>query len=74
MLLGCRGNYFKLKRNPPAMQEETKAVVDVLAIGGTLGTVAGVLPPLAALITIIWTCLRIWETDTVQNLFNNKKP
>ena len=50
------------------MQEETKAVVDVLAIGGTLGTVAGVLPPLAALITIIWTCLRIWETDTVQKL------
>ena len=48
------------------MQEETKAVVDVLAIGGTVGTVAGILPPLAALITIIWTCLRIWETATVQ--------
>jgi chromate transport protein ChrA len=55
------------------MQEETKAVVDVLAIGGTVGTVAGVLPPLAALITIIWTCLRIWETDTVQNILNKKK-
>ena len=51
------------------MQEETKTIVDVLAIGGTVGTVAGILPPLAALITIIWTCLRIWETATVQKFF-----
>jgi hypothetical protein len=57
------------KKEAPAMQEETKTVVDVLAIGGTLGTIAGVLPPLAALITIIWTCLRIWETATVQKFF-----
>jgi sorbitol-specific phosphotransferase system component IIC len=55
------------------MQEESKAIIDVLAIGGTVGTVAGILPPLAALITIIWTCLRIWETDTIQNLSNKKK-
>ena len=55
------------------MQEESKAIIDVLAIGGTVGTVAGILPPLAALITIVWTCLRIWETDTIQNLFNKKK-
>jgi chromate transport protein ChrA len=55
------------------MQEESKAIVDVLAIGGTVGTIAGILPPLAALITIIWTCLRIWETDTVQKLLNKQK-
>ena len=55
------------------MQEESKAIIDVLAIGGTVGTVAGILPPLAALITIVWTCLRIWETDTIQNLLNKKK-
>ena len=55
------------------MHEETKSMVDVLAIGGTVGTVAGILPPLAALITIIWTCLRIWETDTVQKLLNKDK-
>ena len=55
------------------MHEETKSMVDVLAIGGTVGTVAGILPPLAALITIIWTCLRIWETDTVQKFLNKDK-
>jgi chromate transport protein ChrA len=55
------------------MQEETKAVMDVIAVGGTIGTVAGMLPPLAALVTILWTCLRIWETETVQNFINRNK-
>lgn len=55
------------------MHEEAKTIVDVLAVGGTVGTMAGILPPLAALITIIWTCLRIWETETVQNLFKKDK-
>ena len=55
------------------MHEESKTIVDVLAVGGTVGTMAGILPPLAALITIIWTCLRIWETETVQNLFKKNK-
>jgi hypothetical protein len=50
------------------MQEETKAVIDAVAIGGTVGTLAGFLPPLAALATIVWTCLRIWEMDTIKNL------
>ncbi len=50
------------------MQEETKAVIDAVAVGGTVGALAGWLPPLAALATIVWTCLRIWEMDTVQNV------
>jgi hypothetical protein len=33
------------------MQEETKAVIDAVAVGGTVGTLAGFLPPLAALAT-----------------------
>jgi hypothetical protein len=28
---------------------------------------------LAALVTILWTCLRIWETETVQNFINRNK-
>mgnify|MGYP007032499795 FL=1 len=55
------------------MQEETKAVVDAIAVGGTVGTLAGWLPPLAALATIIWTCIRILETQTVQKLFKKDK-
>jgi chromate transport protein ChrA len=55
------------------MQEETKAVVDAIAVGGTVGTLAGWLPPLAALATIIWTFIRILETETVQKLFKKMK-
>tara|TARA_R110000796_G_scaffold180782_1_gene297307 strand:- start:72 stop:242 length:171 start_codon:yes stop_codon:yes gene_type:complete len=55
------------------MQEETKIIIDAVAIGGTVGTLAGFLPPLAALATIVWTCLRIWETDTIQNIFKTEK-
>ncbi len=50
------------------MQEEAKTVMDSLAVGGTVATLAGWLPSIASLFTIIWLSLRIWESDTVQKL------
>jgi hypothetical protein len=38
-----------------------------------VGTLAGLLPALAAVLTIIWTAIRIWETDTVQDLFQKRR-
>lgn len=55
------------------MEEPTKQVVDVMSIGTMLGALGSVLPPVAALFTIIWTGIRIWETDTVQGLFEKKR-
>jgi len=55
------------------MQEEAKTVIDAFAVGGTVGALTGWLPPLAALATLIWTCLRIWETETVQRFLNENK-
>jgi hypothetical protein len=48
------------------MQEEAKTVVDAFAVGGTVGTLVGWLPPIASMLTIVWLGLRIWESDTVQ--------
>ena len=31
------------------------------------------LPSIAAIFTIVWTVIRIWETETVQNLFGRTK-
>jgi hypothetical protein len=31
------------------------------------------LPAVAAIFTIVWTAIRIWETKTVQGWLNNKK-
>ena len=56
-----------------AFEHETaKTVGDALSIVTVVGTLAEVLPALAALFTIIWTGLRIYETDTIQKLLGKK--
>ena len=52
--------------------EGTKHVIDSISVLTVVGTLADVLPPIAALITIVWTSIRIWETDTVQALIKRK--
>lgn len=41
---------------------------DLASAGVVIGTIAGWLPAIAALLTIIWTLIRIIETDTIQKL------
>lgn len=43
------------------MLDTPKQAADVLSLGATIGTLAGVLPYLAALASLIWTCIRIYE-------------
>ena len=45
-----------------------KEVVDTISVATGVGALAGLLPAIAALFTIIWTGIRIWETDTVQRM------
>lgn len=52
--------------------ETVKQAVDAASVVTVVGTLMDVLPALAAIFTIIWTLIRIWETDTVQRLFNRK--
>jgi hypothetical protein len=54
--------------------EQAKHVVDVLSIGTVAGTLAGILPSIAAVFTIVWTAVRIYETKTVQKLLGRTKP
>ena len=54
-------------------QEQLKHAVDALSVGVVVGTILQWLPALAALFTIIWTAIRIWETETVQRLFRRNK-
>lgn len=48
--------------------QETAKVVDGLAAGAMLGTLMGYFPAIAALFTIVWTGIRIYETATVQSI------
>jgi hypothetical protein len=52
--------------------ETAKNVVDVLSIMTVVGTLVEMLPSVAAIFTIVWTAIRIWETETVQNLLGRK--
>ena len=52
------------------MQEEAKTIVDGLAVGGGIATIAGWLPDVAALLTIVWLSIRIWESSTMQKIAN----
>jgi hypothetical protein len=47
-------------------QEAAKLITDGLSVLTVAGTLAGLLPAIAALFTIIWTGIRIYETNTVQ--------
>ena len=53
--------------------ETAKTAVDALSIVTVVGTLAEILPAIAALFTIVWTILRIYETATVQKLLGRNK-
>jgi hypothetical protein len=53
--------------------ETVKYVIDGVSFLTVVGTLAEMLPAVAAIFTIVWTAIRIWETKTVQNLIGNRK-
>lgn len=53
--------------------EATKQAVDAISVVTVVGTLAEVLPAIAALFTIIWTGFRIYELQTIQNWLKRKK-
>jgi hypothetical protein len=48
------------------VSEPAKHVVDALSILTVLGTLVEFLPAIAALLSIVWSLLRIYESKTVQ--------
>jgi len=46
--------------------EATKHALDGLSVVTVIGTLADILPAIAALFTIVWTGFRIYETNTVR--------
>jgi len=54
--------------------ESTKTLVDGLSVVTVVGTIGELLPPMAALFTLVWTAIRIYETQTVQRLLGKEPP
>jgi hypothetical protein len=55
------------------MDDSTKHILDFASIFTAVGTVLKWLPYLAAIFTIVWTGIRIYETQTVQTLIANRR-
>tara|TARA_Y100000401_G_scaffold17329_1_gene11753 strand:+ start:352 stop:528 length:177 start_codon:yes stop_codon:yes gene_type:complete len=52
--------------------EPVKTVLDVAAGGTAFGALLGYLPPIAALLSIVYTLVRLWETKTVQRFVKRR--
>jgi hypothetical protein len=48
------------------INEHTKHLIDWASIMTVIGTLASILPAIAALWSIVWSTIRIYETNTVQ--------
>ena len=48
------------------IDEHTKHLIDGVSVATVMGTLMSWLPAIAALFTIIWTAIRIYETKTIQ--------
>ena len=55
------------------LTEGTKHVLDGLSVITVLGALVDILPAIAALFTIVWTGIRIYETKTIQGLIERAK-
>ena len=55
------------------LTDATKHIIDTASIATAIGTMMQLLPAIAALFTIIWTTIRIYETKTVQKLLGKYK-
>ena len=49
------------------IDEHTKHVIDYTSIGVAFGSLLQWLPSVAAILSIVWTLIRIYETKTVQS-------
>jgi hypothetical protein len=55
------------------MTEETKQVADVAAGGVTVSAFMAWIPEATALLSLIWVCIRIYETNTVRKILGTKE-
>jgi hypothetical protein len=60
------GGFFTPKERASMEHEQLKHVVDFASIGVAFATLVSWLPSIAALVSIVWGLIRIYETETVK--------
>lgn len=51
----------------------TKAIGDLVSYSVVIGTLMDVLPPVAAILTILWTLINIYESKTFGKLIGREE-
>lgn len=51
-----------------AIPDEVKSIVDFGGIGVLIASLIHALPHITALLTLIWVCIRIYETQTARGI------
>lgn len=51
-----------------------KHLIDLATVATVVGTLTSYLPALSALLAIVWTSIRIWETETIRAMTGRTKP
>jgi len=64
---------MSFKSTLEAVPQGVKLVGDGTSVSVLVATLMNGLPVVAAVLTIMWTGIRIYETDTVQKLLRKKK-
>jgi hypothetical protein len=54
------------------ISEPVKHILDALSIMTVLGTLVDILPAIAAILSIVWSVIRIYESKTIQSWLGNK--
>jgi hypothetical protein len=54
-------------------QHAVKTTMDTISVFTVIGTLMDILPPVAALLTIVWTCINIYESVTFQKFVERFK-
>ena len=55
------------------INDHTKHIIDGASIATVMGTLMNWLPAVAALFSIVWTSIRIYETKTIQGWLKKGK-
>jgi chromate transport protein ChrA len=55
------------------LAESAKYFFDGISVVAILATLSAVLPPMAALVSLVWGLIRIYETKTVQGWLKKKR-
>jgi len=63
----------KLKDYLDHLDNTQKNIMDFTSISVVLGSLAQLLPAIAAVLSIVWTAIRIYEAETVQRWITKRK-